>query len=545
MSVRPTRSIVLGILTLLCVLVGATAWAGGGHSGPTVGPNVQVNDPQQLFPNDFPSRNTPTLAASADGQELLAGWDDFQGFCGPPTNQACPPPAIPGVSGFGFSTDGGVSWTDGGAPYPIGSAQTAGHSWVDRGGSTGDDQVFYFTGRMRASASGSAGIGVYRGHFGAGTFVWDDAQLLAPGNPGDFYSRQAIAAAKDDSRAGYIVQSNIIEECDIPAFGFGQIEVFRSHDGGTTWQGPVVVSADAADSKDPDDPNCGASGTQQVAPVPAIGDHREIYLVWQFGPYLNLSGTFATTSSIAFSRSLDGGVTFSAPQLIVTYNNMREDPPVGYAKNRMNDQPRIAVATSGQHHGRIYVTFYQPVQPVSSPATKQSLVSSQAFIMFSDDQGNTWSAPQPIAGPVPATGLKRFWPTVAVRPGGDVDVVYLESQERQATPNPTDVECSVLIGGGLRRTGTASSLVDTFWVQSRDGGATFSAPVRVSTVTNNWCLAAYRGVGGLYSNMGDYLGIAASGNRTLTLWPDARNGFSDVFFAEVKGKADDHGHDDD
>jgi len=528
-----SRVFVLGI-ALLCMLATGTAWAG---HGPEVGDNVQVNDPQHLFPADFPSRNSTTLAASEEGEELLAGWDDFQGFCGPPTNRACPAPAIPGVSGFAFSTDGGATWTDGGAPYPIGTAQTAGHPWVDRGGEDGAE-VFYFTSRMRNNASGSAGIGVHRGHFGAGTFVWDDAQLLAPSRPNDFYSRQAIAAARDNSGAAYIVQSNIIELCDVPAFGFGQIEVFRTHDRGDSWQGPVVVSADAADSSDVDDPLCGASGTQQVAPAPAVGDHGEVYLVWQYGPFADADGVFATTSSIAFARSLDGGATFSAPQLIATYNNMRENPPVGYAKNRMNDQPRIAVATSGRYHGRIYVTFYQPLVPVQSPVNQQSLVSSQAYVIFSDDRGQTWSTPKAIAPAVPATGVKRFWPTVAVRPGGDVDIIYLESQERQATPNPTDIECSVLVGGGQSRRGTASSLVDTWWVQSRDGGATFSAPVRVSSQTSNWCLAAYQGVGGLYSNFGDYLGIDTGGNRTFALWPDGRNGFSDVFFAEVKGKTD-------
>jgi hypothetical protein len=96
----------------------------------------------------------------------------------------------------------------------------------------------------------------------------------------------------------------------------------------------------------------------------------------------------------------------------------------------------------------------------------------------------------------------------------------------------------VLVGGGQSRRGTASSLVDTWWVQSHDGGATFGAPVRVSSQTSNWCLAAYQGVGGLYSNFGDYLGVDTGGNRTFALWPDGRNGFSDVFFAEVKGKTD-------
>jgi BNR repeat-like domain len=533
---RRMRLSILVLGVLWCAVAATAAWAA---KGPEVGPNVQVNAPQQLFPNDFPSRNTTTLAASEEGQELLAGWDDFQGFCGPPTNRACPPQDPPGLSGFAFSTDGGETWTDGGSPYPIGPAWTAGHPWVDRGGE-GDQEIFYFTSRMRTSAVGtnSAGIGIHRGHFGAGTFVWDDAQIINSSNPKDFYSRQSIAAAKDASGAAYIALSNIDEICGIAAAGYGQIEVWRTHDGGDTWQGPVVVSPDTFSPSDPNDPNCGATGTQQVIPVVSIGTQGEVYVVWQYGPFIDAVGNTATRSKLAFSRSLDGGVTFSAPQFIAEYNNNRADPPVGYGKNRMNDQPRMAVAASGVYRGRIYVTFYAPLQEVSGAATAQTIVSIQSYILYSDDQGQTWTSPAAITPQLPATGVKRFWPTPTVRPGGDLDVIFLESQETQATPNPTDIECNVQVGAALFRKGPLSSLVNTYWIQSHDGGVTFSEPLRVSDETSNWCQAAYTFSGGLYSNFGDYLGIGSGGNRTFALWPDGRNGFSDVFFAEIKGKAD-------
>lgn len=514
-------SVVLGLGALL---VAGSAFAGG----PAVSPNVQVNDPSPLFPAGMQTRNTPTLAASEDGQNLLVAWDDFEGFCG--LLRPCPAPAVPGISGFGFSTDGGETWTDAGAPFPVGPAFTSGHSWADRGGEDGNE-VFYFTSRVQTGAgfTTSTGIGVHRGYFGAGTFVWSDAQILAPANPGDFYSRQAIAAAKNDSGAAYIANSNIREVCGLAGFGAGQIEVLRTHDGGDTWQGPAVVSLDLVE-------DCGASGLLQVAPVPTVGPDGEVYVTWQYGPYIAPDGNATTTSQIAFSRSLDGGVTFGPVQFLATYNNMRENPPAGYGKNRMNDQPRIAVATTGRHRGRVYVTFYQSEQPVSSPVTVQSPVSSDIYITYSDDQGATWSAPARITTAVPPTGVKRFWPTVAVRPGGAVDVIYMESQEVQVTPNPVDEECAVLVGGGQRRRGPLSSLVDTYWIQSLDGGATFGTPVRVSEVTSNWCTANYLGINALYSSHGDYLGIATGGNRTFAAWPDNRNGTVDVFFAEIKGK---------
>jgi len=36
---------------------------------------------------------------------------------------------------------------------------------------------------------------------------------------------------------------------------------------------------------------------------------------------------------------------------------MRQDPPVGYNRDRFNDHPRVSVATSGAHKGRVYVTI--------------------------------------------------------------------------------------------------------------------------------------------------------------------------------------------
>lgn len=534
----PFRGTALRVVGFALVLAFALAAIGLADSGPVVGFNTQINDPQQLPPNDWPNRNTPSLAASEDGQRLVAVFEDFQGFCGPPNNRPCPAPVPPGLTGFSFSTDGGKTWTDGGTLPPIGVATSAGHPSIGRSGE-GEDEVYYAVTRMRGTATspvGLAGLGVYRGRFSAGTFVWESAQIINSTNPNDQYSRPSLAVAKDGSGAAYIVLTNVLELCGIPSFGFGQIEVWRTHDAGETWQGPAVASPDTAESSDPNDPLCGVLGPIQVAPAISIGTQGEVYVFWQLGPrFLDLLGTTEAGSIIGFNRSLDGGQTFETRRLLITINSNNKNTPVGHGKSRQNDQPRTAVATSGPHRGRVYLTFNQPVQPVLAPVTVQSNVSTESFITWSDNQGMTWSTPKPLTTPVPATGVKRIWPTVAVRPGGAVDVVYLEIRETQATPNPTDIECRMPTGAGLR-TGPLSSLVDTWWVQSRDGGNTFGPPVRVSETTSNWCSTFYTFSNGVFSNYGDYLGIATSGNRTFVLWPDGRNGVTDVFFAEVKGK---------
>ncbi len=167
---------------------------------------------------------------------MLVGWDDFQGFCGPPNNRPCPRrtrPASPATASRPTAAPPGPTAarrSRSASPRPPATP------WVDRGGEDGDE-VFYYTSRMRTGVAGSAGIGVHRGHFAAGTFVWDDAQLLArptrtTSTAGSRSPRPRTTAAPPTS-----CRATSSTSCGFPAGGYGQIEVFRTHDNGDTWQG--------------------------------------------------------------------------------------------------------------------------------------------------------------------------------------------------------------------------------------------------------------------------------------------------------------------
>ena len=481
------------------------------------------------------------LPGTRDGQLLLAGFNDAQGFCGPPFGAACTPENPPGLSGFAFSQNAGLTWTDGGAPDPklFNNVFTRGDPWMDRGGL--DDLTFYYANlAVDATSGASLGISVHSGHFSENNnnqFAFEDVRVLGPG-PNDFFDKEAIAAAKDGSGAAYVSFTNFIATCGIAANGFGQIEVFRTHDGGNTYQGPVIISPDQTFITDPSNPACGTTGILQQSSAPAIGPNGEVYVAWQFGPTFNPG--LVPTAQIRIARSLDGGVTFNSPVTLAAINSMRADPPVGYNRSRLNDHPRVFVATSGSFTGRVFVVFYSavsqvgPAPVVTCPAglpkgttcVGQNLVSSQVFVTFSDNQGETWSTPTPLASTVPPTGVKRWWPVVTVATDGQVNVVYYESQETQTSSNP---ECIVNLGGGVRRVGSANSLVDTFAVQSIDGGSTFGAPVRVTTATSNWCTA----VSNVRPNFGDYIGSDVAGDTILAVWADGRNGVPDTFFAPI------------
>jgi hypothetical protein len=65
------------------------------------------------------------------------------------------------------------------------------------------------------------------------------------------------------------------------------------------------------------------------------------------------------------------------------------------------------------------------------------------------------------------------------------------------------------------------------WVQSHDGGVTFSAPRRVSSATSDWCAT----VSDVTPNFGDYIGSVSAAGRVLSTWADGRNGMPDTFYA--------------
>jgi len=522
----------------------------GGGSPPRVSTNVQVNDPQSFLPDGLVGRSETSVVTSNGGQQLLAGWNDADGFCFLNPGLCTSIPQL-GLSGFGYSTDGGKTWTDGGAP-PLFDDQiyTFGDPWLDRGGF--DKQTYYYSNIGASLLTGSFGMSIHRGHFSGKSFAWEDVRLVLPEiltgpGGGDFLDKEAIAAEKDGSGVVIMSLTNFLDlaargQCpNASPIGFGEIQVFRSTDAGDTWGGPIVVGPDLTDLTA--DPGCNV-GVSQQSSSPAFGPQGDVYVVWERGPFFDFEDAMnpfvSPEAEIVVSTSFDGGASWSDPVVVDDVNHMRGAPPVAYNRNRINNHPRIAVAQNGTHKGRIYVTYTSMAAPVSGipvvvpcpvpsaqPCVAQNLTSAQAYLSHSDDRGSTWSAPVPIAGPVPAEGKKRVWPTVSVEPGGNVDIVYYESLEEGLTPDPADIECNLTLQGGVRRAGTAVSLVDTYWVRSSDGGRSFNAPVRVSDVSTNWCQVASN----IVPNMGDYIFSVSKGNHVFPTWAEGRNGVPDTFFA--------------
>ena len=525
------RSVDPAEVDVLDILVSANSGAiTGTGQPPRVGPNIRVNAVQEGLPNGLFGRSETTLTIS--GQNVVAGWNDAQGFCGPPFGSPCTPQSPPGLSGYAYSSDRGATWTDGGSPDPFGGVLSRGDPWLDDNEST----YYYANLAVNQATAASLGVGVWRGSFTGSSFAWSDVKTFdSPENATtpdfDFYDKEAIVVGKGKhSNDAYVSLTNFQgfdadDGCPVlPQFGFGQIEVWRTHNGGATWQGPAIAGPEAPDSL----ADCGFTGTLQQSSAPTIAPDGSLYVVWQYGPFFDASGGSGASAQIVIAKSTDGGATFGTPTVVANINSSRATPPIGYNRSRVNDHPRIEVSHSRKNKGRIWVTYYSAVSPVASatsPITAQSLVSIQVFAKYSDNGGASWSPAIPIPGDVGATGTKRWWPDVTIGIRGDVNIVYYEEKAVDLDP-ANAAECAIPIGGGLFRNGPHSSLLDTYWVFDKTGEGNFSDPIKVSEVTTNVCRTASN----IRPNLGDYNDAEAFGEfKVGTTWaggPELRPGES-------------------
>jgi BNR repeat protein len=210
----------------------------------------------------------------------------------------------------------------------------------------------------------------------------------------------------------------------------------RSTDGGVGWSDPVALAADASPDFGLDKPSVTAD------PV----DPLRAYAAWDRLTGLTASDPSVSTGPAWFSRSSDGGRTWSAP--IVLY-----DP--GADAQTISSQ---LVVLPG---GALVNVFVR----ITAASTKTPLF--EVVAARSADQGTTWGAPVVVAALLargasdPKTGhairAGEVVPSTAVDPAtGAVHVVWEDAR----------------FSGGARD-GIALST-------STDGGLTWSAPVQVN-----------------------------------------------------------------
>jgi N-acetylneuraminic acid mutarotase len=185
-------------------------------------------------------------------------------------------------------------------------------------------------------------------------------------------------------------------------------------------------------------------------PSAGISPDGTVGYVWHRGMCCGGPTPINSPNKVMFTRSTDGGVTWPYSTTIVTVPLNRSVPWGAFSPfgPRWSDSPNIAADPSS--NGVYYVTWTAYRTP-STPS------SAAIYLSKTTDNGNTWSAPT-IPYNNPNANIFQGFGWVKVTADGTVHVTYF---------------------GGT----TSNTQGGQFYVQSTDGGASWSAPFQLNSTS--------------------------------------------------------------
>src|SRR6266545_4103400 len=294
---------------------GASGGASPGRAA-VVGANVRANDTAGDASNITNSETT--IAVS--GLNLVAGWNDGKNFG-----------VSPGASGYAYSCNGGLSFTDGGVlPVPGPTAVHEGDPVVTVDGAGN----FYYGDLYTPDNAVTSAIAVCKGNFSGCSFSFGLPVMVASSTT-DLLDKDWVAADKVSGNV-YCSWTRLF------AAGGNQIELSRSTDGGTTWSVPLAIS-------DPAIEKCQGS---RIAVGPS-GEVQIIYFVYDIASKHNY---MRTRRSATFGTSFGPEITLPTGPSGIT-SNVGSGPP-GFNRAFGIGFPSLAIDnTAGVNSGRVYATW--------------------------------------------------------------------------------------------------------------------------------------------------------------------------------------------
>ncbi len=287
--------------------------------------NVRANNPA----GDAVGETQSEVAVAVFGDTVVIGWNDSKGFTAGNT-----------ISSYAYSLDGGATFTDGGnVPLQVAGDQAFGDPGVD----TDEKGNWYYN--QIYTKTGQQNIGVHHGKFVAGVLVWDTPVMASIGTSAAGLLDKCLLACDRVTGNVYVAYTRFTS---IP-----QIEVVRSTTNGATWNPPIVLD------------NTTTPTSSKQAARPFCGPNGEVYVVWEKGANTincpDVSGNVVnSTGVIAFTRSLNNGVSYDPFTSIGTVNHSWTWSGPGDLRERANDFPDIAVDRSGgSFNANIYVTWHE------------------------------------------------------------------------------------------------------------------------------------------------------------------------------------------
>jgi hypothetical protein len=255
----------------------------------------------------------------------------------------------------------------------------------------------------------------------------------------------------------------------------------------------------------------GICGNQ--GPSIVIGPKGQVYVGWE----ANTGGAFAkapgAVNGAGFVSSTDFGKTFSKAEIVVTYAAFTSGQFSGNGARDCGDVP--FACPSGFTFPRFDLAGpYLAADNVNKTLVMafqvaQSSGQGQIEYLFSTNGGSTWSSPALLAAS--ATG-HQFFPFL-VASSGRVNAIWYDSQgdpSYAATRPPCN-----------SASGQTSACLNVRYAESSDGGKTWGSSIQVTDAPTN---LDYEQFGGRrIPFFGDYLTVAAQGDTIGAVWTDQRN----------------------
>lgn len=219
--------------------------------------------------------------------------------------------------------------------------------------------------------------------------------------------------------------------------------------------------------------------TAVIGADPFVGPDGEVYVAWHD----------VQNNVLAFNSSFDGGVTFGQQQTIAPTVVAFDDAIPAEASRHALLYPACGADRSvGAHRGTLYCSWMD----------ETASNGSDIFVAHSTNQGANWDSPVRVNDDPAGVRKDQFNQWLSVDPvTGAVDLSWTDARN-----DPSDIK------------------TDTYFSSSTDGGLSFAANVKVTTAmsdesTNN----PFADAGNQY---GDYEGLVAYGGSAHPVWTDGR-----------------------
>lgn len=437
-------------------------------SGPSPFANCTAGSPGTNYPN---AEVEPWVAVNPlNSKNIVGTWQQDRWSNG-------------GAHGLvaGYSFDGGNTWTNvtlpfsvcapGGLPY-----ERASDPWL----SFGPDGTLYAVGLPFNQSNNNNGVSAATSSDGGKT--WQNAQMLIADTSYQYGDdKESVTADPVHAGTAYAIWDRLISPNGKPdavyhAHAYGGPTWFsRTIDGGKTWSTATMLF-------DPGQNN------QTIGNQIVIDPKTDtLYNFFNLIVSTTSNSVWPHGYNVAFQKSTDGGVTWSAPQLVAQLRTVGVTQPNTGAQVRTGDiipEPAIDPAT-----GTLYVVWQD--------SRWNGGQYDEVAMSKSTDGGATWSAPLHVNTP---TGRAAFNPRLAVNSTGVVGVSYydLRNTTTQTTTLPTD-----------------------FWfTTSTDGGNTFTNETHVAGTfdmmtapyASGYFVGDYDGLVTVGRNFDFVFGVANSGN---------------------------------